>query len=212
MCQRLALVAVEQNNVARFALLLAHLQTQVDLFDLVGGLASFQGVPGPPPTEPSFRRALDNCERLMRTPSRTSISARSRAIVQLRRSATGSSSNGVTTRKAVSLFTGAGPGATVALNAATPPLAKPLRQSRTVSSRMPNASAIRALVHPESVSSAARALSASPRSRDPASAVRPARCSSLAEIGDFPVMPLTRESIPAANSTTYVLVNQAEPA
>lgn len=212
MCQRLALVAVEQNNVARFALLLAHLQTQVDLFDLVGGLASFQGVPGPPPTEPSFRRALDNCERLMRTPSRTSISARSRAIVQLRRSATGSSSNGVTTRKAVSLFTGAGPGATVALNAATPPLAKPLRQSRTVSSRMPNASAIRALVHPESVSSTARALSASPRSRDPASAVRPARCSSLAEIGDFPVMPLTRESIPAANSTTYVLVNQAEPA
>jgi len=93
------------------------LQTQADLFDLVGDLASFQGVPGPPPTELSFRRALDNCERLMRTPSRTSISARSRAIVQLRRSATGSSSNGVTTRKAVSLFTGAGPGATVALNA-----------------------------------------------------------------------------------------------
>ena len=35
----------------------------------------------------------------MRTPSRASISAPSRGIVQLRRSATGSSSKGVTTRK-----------------------------------------------------------------------------------------------------------------
>ena len=50
----------------------------------------------------------------MLTPSRASISARRRAIVQLGRLATGSSSNGVTTRKAVSLFTGGGPGATLA--------------------------------------------------------------------------------------------------
>jgi hypothetical protein len=33
----------------------------------------------------------------------------------LRRSATGSSSRGITTRKAASLFTGAGPGATLAV-------------------------------------------------------------------------------------------------
>ena len=58
-----------------------------------------------------FRNALDSCERLMRTPSRASISARRRGLVQLRRSATGSSSKGVTTRKAASLFTGDGPGA-----------------------------------------------------------------------------------------------------
>ena len=62
-----------------------------------------------------FRNPLANCERLMHTPSRASISARMRAIVQFGRLATGSSSNGATTRNAVSLFTGAGPGATLAL-------------------------------------------------------------------------------------------------
>jgi hypothetical protein len=98
----------------------------------------------------------------MRTPSRASISARLRAIVQFGLSATGSSSNGVTTRNAVSLFTGAGPGATLAFNASTPPRLKSLRQKRTVSSRTPNAWAIRMLVHPASVRSTARARSASP--------------------------------------------------
>jgi hypothetical protein len=54
MRQRLALVAIEQNNVARFGLLLAQLQTQADPFDLVGDLASLQGVPRSPPTELFF--------------------------------------------------------------------------------------------------------------------------------------------------------------
>ena len=53
----------------------------------------------------------------MRAPSRASISARRRGIVQLRRSATGSSSKGV----AASLFTGGGPGAMLAFSAAMPP-------------------------------------------------------------------------------------------
>ena len=117
-----------------------------------------------------FRKALDSCERLMRTPSRASISARMRGIVQLGRSATGCSSRGVTTRNAASLFTGAGPGATLAFSASTPPLAKSLRHRRTVSSRTANASAILGLVQPASVSSTARARSASPRSREPARA------------------------------------------
>ena len=60
----------------------------------------------------------------MRTPSRASISTCSRGIVQLRRSATGCSSKGVTTRKAASLFTAAGPGAMLAFSAATPPRMK----------------------------------------------------------------------------------------
>jgi hypothetical protein len=92
----------------------------------------------------------------MRTPSRASISARRRGIVQLRRSATGSLSNGVATRKAATLFTCAGPGAMLAFSAATPPAAKSLRQSRTISSRTPNASAILELVQPASVSSTGR--------------------------------------------------------
>ena len=136
-----------------------------------------------------FRSALDNCERLICTPSRASISARMRAIVQFGRFATGSSSSGVTTRKAASLFTGAGPGATLAFNVSTPPRPKSLRHSRTVSSRTPNASAMRGLVQPDSVSRMARALSASPRSREPASTVRAARCSSLADTGDLPLIP-----------------------
>src|SRR5271157_3869996 len=156
MRQRLALVAVEQNDVARLRLLLAQLQTQAGSFDLGGDLASLQRVPRPAPAELFFRSALDSCDRLMRTPSRASISTCSRGIVQLRRSATGSSSKGVTTRKAASLFTGAGPGATLAFSAATPPRMKSLRHRRTVSWRTPNASAIRALVQPFSVKSTAR--------------------------------------------------------
>jgi hypothetical protein len=57
------------------------------------------------------------------------------------------------------------PGATLAFRASMPPRMKSLRQRQTVSSRTPNASAIRAPVQPLSVSSTARARSASPRSR-----------------------------------------------
>ena len=137
----------------------------------------------------------------MHTPSRAAISARMRAIVQFGRLATGSSSNGVTTRNAVSLFTGAGPGAMLAFNAATPSRLKSLRHSRTVSSRTPNASAMCGLVHPDRVSRIARALSASPRSRDPARTARPDRCSSLAETRDLPLMPHLCESVAIANRT-----------
>src|SRR5947209_9468283 len=175
MRQRLALVPVEQNDVAGFGLLLAQLQTQADTFDLGGDLAALQRVTRTSPTKLFLRSALDNCERLIRTPSRASISLRSRGIVQFGRSATGSSSSGSATRKAASLFTGAGPGATVAFSASIPPFMNALRHSRTVSSRTPKASAIRGLVQPASVSSTARALSASPRSREPARAAKSAR-------------------------------------
>ena len=124
MRQRLALIAVEKDNVARFGLLFAQLQAQAHPFHLAFRLTSLQRVPGPPPAELFFRKALDSCERLMRTPSRASISARRRGIVQLRRSATGSSSKGVTTRKAASLFTGGGPGAMLVFSAASPPTVK----------------------------------------------------------------------------------------
>src|ERR1700680_5058810 len=156
MRQRLTFIAVEQDNVSGFGLLFAKLQTQADPFHLGGDLATLQRVPRSPPTA-FLCNALDNCERLMRTPSRAATSARSRGIVQLRRSATGSSSRGITTRKAASLFTGAGPGATLAFSAATPPLMNSLRHRRTVSSRTPNASAIRGLVQPASGRSTARA-------------------------------------------------------
>src|ERR1700730_1358803 len=82
MRQRLAFVAVEKNDVASSGLTLAQLQAKADPIHLAGGLSSLQRVPGPPPTELFFRNALDNCDRLMRTPSRASISARRRAIVQ----------------------------------------------------------------------------------------------------------------------------------
>jgi hypothetical protein len=59
----------------------------------------------------------------MHTPFRASISARMRAIVQFGRLVTGSSSNGVTAREGVSLFTGGGPSATLDFNASVPALA-----------------------------------------------------------------------------------------
>src|SRR4051794_27635636 len=197
--QRLALVTVEQNDIAGFGLLLAQLKAQANAFDLGGDLAALQRVPRTSPTKLFLRNALDNCERLIRTPSRASISLHSRGIVQFGRSATGSSSSGRATRKAASLFTGAGPGATVAFSASIPHFMNSLRHSRTVSSRTPKASAIRGLVQPANVSSTARALSASPRSRELARAASSARCASVAESGDRPVMFGTCESVPLRN-------------
>src|SRR3984957_18130178 len=213
MGQRFALVAVEKNDVPRLGLPFAQLQAQAHAFHLAFRPTSFQRVPRPPPAELFFRKALDSCERLMRTPSRASISARRRGIVQLRRSATRSLSKGVATRKAASLFTADGPGAMLAFSAATPPPAKSLRQSRTVSSRTPNASAISGLVQPASVSSTARARSASPRSREPARAERAARCSPLATTRAFPAMPHTMQINGGSEAQkTYPLVNQTESA
>ena len=60
MRQRLALIAVEENDVASFRLLFSQLQAQADPFDLGGDLAALQRVPWPPPTELFLRNALDN--------------------------------------------------------------------------------------------------------------------------------------------------------
>src|SRR5215213_10807825 len=87
MRQWLALVTVQQNDVARFGLLLAQLQTQADALDLGGNLAALQRVPWTPPAILFLRSALDNCARLICTPSRAMISLRSRGIVQFGRSA-----------------------------------------------------------------------------------------------------------------------------
>ena len=56
MRQRLALIAVEKNNVARFGLLFAQLQAQAHPFYLAFRLTSLQRVPGPPPAELFFAR------------------------------------------------------------------------------------------------------------------------------------------------------------
>ena len=76
-----------------------------------------------------------------------------------------------------------------------------------------NASAIRRLVQPASVSSVARARSASPRSRDKARTPRAARSSSVAASGDFPAMARPRESVPAGSeSDRQSLVKQPDSA
>ena len=49
MRQRLALIAVEENDVAGFRLLFSQLQAQADPFDLSGDLAALQRVPRPTP-------------------------------------------------------------------------------------------------------------------------------------------------------------------
>jgi hypothetical protein len=60
MRQCLALIAVEQNNVAGRGLLFAKMQTQTDPFDFGGDLASLQRMPWAPPAELFFRRALES--------------------------------------------------------------------------------------------------------------------------------------------------------
>jgi hypothetical protein len=81
MGQGLAFVAIQKNDLAGFGLLLA-MSGAANPVDLGGDLASLQCVPRSPPTELFLRSALDNCERLMRTPSRASISARNRGCGQ----------------------------------------------------------------------------------------------------------------------------------
>jgi len=212
MRQRLALVAVEKNRCRplRPAVCAIANADQPALPRWLSVVPS--GCAAAAADDTFFRNAFDSWERLMRTPSWVSISARRRGIVQLGRLATGASNNGVTTRKAASLFTGGGPGATLASSASAPLLAKSLRHRRTVSSRTPNASAMVGLVHPASVSSTARARSASPRSREPARAISSARCSSVALIGDLPDISITCESVLTSNRRSGPLVNPAESA
>src|SRR5271166_2174679 len=188
MRQRLALVAIEENDIAGLCLGLAQLKPEPNALDLSRDLPPLQRVPWPPPPEVFFRSALESCDGPISTSSRFLISAMRRGIVQFARFATGASSNGTQTRSAASVFTGGGPAYTLALMASTPPRAKSPRQKRTVSSRTRNTSAICALVQPSSVSNTARARSASPRLREPAKTSSAARCSSLALTADLPAM------------------------
>src|SRR5271167_380479 len=172
MCQRLTLIGEQEHDVASLGLRFTQPEPQTNTIDGVGVLTSFQRVPRPTPAEPPFLRStLESCDREIVTASRVAISSARRANVQFVRFATGAERSGPTTLSAAAAFTGTGPGATLALRASTPPLMKSLRQSRTVSSRTPKASAILALVQPPSVNRMARARSASARSEPPARAL-----------------------------------------
>ncbi len=72
-CQGLALIAIEENDVAGLGLGLAQLKAQLHALDLAGALAAFQRVPGPPPAEVFFRSAMDNCDLPILTPSRSDL-------------------------------------------------------------------------------------------------------------------------------------------
>jgi hypothetical protein len=54
MRQRLVLIAIKKDDVARCGLPLAQLQTQANPIDLAGNLPPFQRVPRPPVTELFF--------------------------------------------------------------------------------------------------------------------------------------------------------------
>jgi len=211
--QGLALIAIEENDVAGLGLGLAQRKAQAPCVRSrrrFGGLSACAGAAASGSF--FFAAPLDNCDLPILTPSRASISVMRRWIVQLVRSATGASSRGATTRSAASVFTGGGPGATVAFNASTPPRANSLRHRRTVSSRTLKASAMRGLVHPASVSKIARARSASPRSREWANVSSALRYSSPAVTRDLPAMPRLRESTRRPNHTCDSLVKLRESA
>src|ERR687889_674122 len=189
MGQCLRLIAEQEHDIARLGLRLQELAAQASAVHGVCVLAALQGVARTAPAEsPFWRNTTESREREMRTPERFSISSASRGKVQLGRSATGPDKTASATASACSALTGAGPGATERRSASTPPFMKALRQSRTVSSRTPKASAIRGLVQPARVSRSARARSASPRSREWLRAMRSRRCVALATTGDLPAM------------------------
>jgi hypothetical protein len=62
MCQRLALVGEQENNIAGLSLGFAQLEPQTNTVDLVCDLAALQRVPRPPETEsPFWRSTLESC-------------------------------------------------------------------------------------------------------------------------------------------------------
>jgi hypothetical protein len=89
---------------------------------------------------------------------------------------------------------------------------KVLRQTRTVSSRTPNASAIWLLVQPDRVSTIARARSASPRSRERLRAISARLCSSVAVTGDLPAMIPISDLIKRRNHSPHPLASPSTPA
>jgi hypothetical protein len=164
MRQRLTLIAVKQNDVAGLGLRFAQLQAQPHALDLV--LAAFQRVPASSPAEAfsyglgQFRPAdLEVLSRLDLSPE-----ARHRPVGPV-------GNGGVEQRRDDRApLPRSLPVAGQARRSPSKPRHRPrlksLRQRRPVSSRTPKASAIRGLVHPDSVSNSVRARSVSPRSRD----------------------------------------------
>src|SRR5215204_7779594 len=189
MGQRFGLVAEQKHNVARLGLGFEQRPAQARTVHRVRVLAAFQGVAGPSPAEiPFWRSTTESREREMRRPTRLSISSARRGSVQLGRSATAADRTSSATANAHSALTGAGPGAADFFSASMPPVMKVLRQTRTVSSRTPNASAIWPLVQPDRVSKIARARSASPRPREWLRTISADLCSSSAVKEDLPAM------------------------
>ncbi len=208
-CQGLALVAIKENDVAGLGLGLAQLEAQPDALDLAGALAAFQRVAGPPPAEFFFRSALDSCDLPILTPSRASISAMRRGMVQLggRRREFRAEARRHAPRLRSLPVTG---------RAQRSPSTPRHRRARTrcakdaVSSRTLKASAMRGLVHPDNVSNIARARSASPRSREWANVSSALRCWSPAVTRDLPATPRLRESTRRSNHTRDSLVKLRE--
>src|SRR5271166_2720057 len=213
MGQRLALVGEQQHDVAGLRLGFQELEPQSAAVYGIGVLLALEGVAWPAKAEPPFcRSTTESRDFEMRTPSRCSISLIRRGRVQFLRSATGADSTSSATRSAACVLTGSGPPAIRRLRPATPLLRKSLRHSRTVSSRTPNAWAIRALLQPARVNRIARARSASARSLEAASACSPVRCSSVAVTGDFPAMTRLPNQFEEANHSAHPLARAMNPA
>src|SRR5271165_1938200 len=204
MGERLALVGVEQDDVACLSLRLAQGQPQADPLHGVSVLAAFQRVAGTAIAQaPFFRSTTESRDLEIVTPVRRSISDDSRGNVQFGRSATGADKISSATASAACAFTGGRLGSRET-RPSTPTRRKIERQSRTTSSRTPKASPMRALVQPSSVNKIARARSASARSRDDANRVSPSLCSPDATIGDRPAM-ITSVRVSFANHKYHPL-------
>ncbi len=139
--QRLALVGIQQRDVARVGLGLAQRQPQAHAVHGLRVLPPDQAVPRPVPAEASLFSGTLKRPAEMLAPVCRLISARKRGGVQLARSSTGWRSNRLATAKARWPRAGDGPGASVDRKASTPRSANHPRQCRTASGVTPNASA-----------------------------------------------------------------------
>ena len=209
MRQRLALIAVEKTNVPASACCLRSCRRRPTRSTSLSVYVP-SACAGVDASRTCFRTALDSCERLMRTPSRASISARRRGIVQFRRSATvllarGDDAHGGFTLHPRRAWRGA---RLQRCDTAGGDVAAP--QANRIFAHAKRLRDLGAGPTSQRQKHGAR-RSASPRSRELARARRPARCSSLAVTGDFPAMPYTlRIGAVSQPQKTYPLVMHRE--
>src|SRR3954452_21298323 len=163
-------------------------------------LAPFEGVTRPPPGKPLWRNWCESHRGEIAGPPRRAISAHRRTSVQPPSWRTSSFRIAAAIAPACGPILACCPGLWRRRSPATPPCAKYPRQLRTVLTCTPRTAAISPARRPSSVSSTARARSASPRCSDFDRSRNTALSAPSAVSFDFPAMLASIALIPGKQS------------